>query len=90
MTQNLLAGVIFEPVNGIMAAAALAPIVTHGTPPISVGSNEGKIPQHDLEWLKETPTDTPLAEMQRRLREDGYVFVKNLIPREDVLKVRSE
>ena len=40
-------------------------------------------------WMKETPVDTPLEEMRRRFEEDGYVFVKNVMPREDVLDMRQ-
>lgn len=31
-----------------------------------------------------------MPEMRKRLEEDGYVFVKGLLPREDVLNVRRE
>lgn len=41
-------------------------------------------------WMKETPIDTPLQEMHRRFDEDGYLFVKNVMPREDVLDARQE
>jgi phytanoyl-CoA hydroxylase len=58
--------------------------------PVPVGSNTGKVAQEHLDWLKPTLKDTPISEMRRRLKEDGYLFLKNLIPREDVLKVRSE
>ena len=40
-------------------------------------------------WMKETPIDTPLDEIRRRFNEDGYVFVKNVMPREDVLDMRQ-
>ena len=40
-------------------------------------------------WMKETPIETSLDEMRRGFEEDGYIFVKNLIPREDVLDVRE-
>ena len=40
-------------------------------------------------WMRETPIDTPLAEMRRRFDEDGYVWVKNVMPREDVLDMRQ-
>jgi len=39
--------------------------------------------------MKETLIDTPLEEMRRRFEEDGYVFVKNVMPREDVLDMRE-
>ncbi|KAK4539808.1 hypothetical protein LTR36_010342 [Oleoguttula mirabilis] len=40
-------------------------------------------------WMKETPIDTPLEEMRRRFDEDGYIFVKGVMPREDVYDVRQ-
>ncbi len=40
-------------------------------------------------WMEETPIDTSLEEMRRRFDENGYLFVKNLIPREDVLDMRE-
>jgi phytanoyl-CoA hydroxylase len=55
---------------------------------VDVRSNQG--PVVPAQWLRQTPKDTPLKEMRRRLREDGYVYVKNLLPREDVQKVREE
>ncbi|KAL9614429.1 MAG: hypothetical protein Q9167_001100 [Letrouitia subvulpina] len=55
-----------------------------------IRSNEGTIDDKYLGQLRPTPKDTPLPQMQRRLKEDGYLFVKNLIPRDDVLRVRKE
>ncbi|KAJ5706826.1 hypothetical protein N7488_006627 [Penicillium malachiteum] len=55
---------------------------------INVRSNQG--PPVPAQWLRPTPKDTSFAEMQRRLRTDGYVFVKNLLPREEVQRVRKE
>ena len=40
-------------------------------------------------WMQETPIDTPMEEMRRRFDEDGYIFVKNVMPREDVLDMRE-
>jgi phytanoyl-CoA hydroxylase len=40
--------------------------------------------------LRPTAIDTPLEEMRRRFREDGYVFVKGLLPRDDVLDMREQ
>jgi len=34
--------------------------------------------------------DTPLDEMRERLEKDQYLFVKGLIPREDVMKMRAQ
>ncbi|KAM0699772.1 hypothetical protein Q7P36_000775 [Cladosporium allicinum] len=40
-------------------------------------------------WMRSTPIDTPVDEMRRRFEEDGYVWVKNVMPREDVLDMRQ-
>lgn len=40
-------------------------------------------------WMQETPITTPLEEMRKRFEEDGYIFVKNVMPREDVLDMRE-
>lgn len=52
--------------------------------------NDGKLPADQIARLKPTSLDTPLDEVRRRYKEDGYVFLKGLIPREDVLKAREE
>lgn len=31
-----------------------------------------------------------MSEIRARLREDGYVYIKNLLPRDEVLSVREE
>ena len=62
---------------------------TQQEPPV-VGSNQGKIKRQHIGWIRPTPKDTPMPEMRKRLKEDGYLLVKGLIPREDVLKVREE
>lgn len=36
------------------------------------------------------PQTTSLEEMRRRLSEDGYLFVKGILPREDVLEARKK
>lgn len=52
--------------------------------------NDGPLDADQVGYLKPTALDTPLEEIRRRYQEDGYVFLKGLIPREDVLKARSE
>lgn len=42
-----------------------------------------------VSWLRETALETPLKEVRSRFNEDGYVFIKGLIPREDVLDMRE-
>lgn len=52
--------------------------------------NDGLLPDDQILQLKPTTLDTPLDEVRRRYQEDGYVFLKGLIPREDVLRAREE
>ena len=59
------------------------------TPPKEIRAIQGAIPQTMLGWLRETPADTTIEEIRRRLYEDEYVFIKGLLPREDVLKIRE-
>jgi len=53
-------------------------------------SNHGKyLDDNSVGWMIETSIDTPLEEMRRRFEDDGYVFVKSVMPREDVLDMRQ-
>lgn len=52
--------------------------------------NDGLLRPDQVGFLKESTPDTPIEELRRRYDEDGYVFLKGLIPREDVLKAREE
>ncbi len=40
--------------------------------------------------MNPTPLGTPVTEMQARYNRDGYIWIKNLIPREDVLDMREQ
>lgn len=53
-------------------------------------SNYGPhLPASSATWMKETHISTPMAEMRRRFATDGYLFLKSVLPREDVLDVRQ-
>ena len=41
-------------------------------------------------WMLPTPDTTPIAEMRKRYDETGYLWVKNLLPREDVYDMREQ
>ncbi|KFY44034.1 hypothetical protein V494_01683 [Pseudogymnoascus sp. VKM F-4513 (FW-928)] len=58
--------------------------------PAGIGANQGVIKDEHIERLRPTPKDTPIDEIRRRLKEDGYIFMKGLIPREDVLNLRKQ
>ncbi|KAG0647550.1 hypothetical protein D0Z07_6824 [Hyphodiscus hymeniophilus] len=79
-------------------AAVLQPPTSSGlsfeplaqAPPL-IRSNEGEyIKQKSLGWLRPTAKDTTLDEMRRRFDTDGYLLIKGLIPREDVLDMREQ
>ena len=51
--------------------------------------NDGPLATEETSFLQ--PTDlktTSMETMRQRLRDDGYLFLKGLLPREDVLKAR--
>lgn len=41
-------------------------------------------------WMLPTSKDTSIAEMRKRYNETGYLWVKNLLPREDVYDMREQ
>ncbi|OBT61627.1 hypothetical protein VE03_08862 [Pseudogymnoascus sp. 23342-1-I1] len=57
--------------------------------PSGIGANQGVIKNEHIQRLRPTPKDTPISEIRKRLKEDGYIFMKGLIPREDVLNLRK-
>ncbi|KAL1607555.1 hypothetical protein SLS59_002523 [Nothophoma quercina] len=52
--------------------------------------NDGLLKPTQVGALKESRPDVPMEELWRRYNEDGYVFLKGLLPREDVLEARKE
>ncbi|KAJ4516555.1 hypothetical protein HRR83_001889 [Exophiala dermatitidis] len=52
--------------------------------------NDGPLTPGEIGSLKPTTIDTPIEEARRRYQEDGYLFLKGLLPRDDVLKAREE
>lgn len=52
--------------------------------------NDGPLPKEYIGLLEPVTLDTPIEEIRRRYNEDGYLLVKNVIPREDVLQVRQK
>ena len=54
-------------------------------------SNQGNhVDPASTGWMQSVTTDTPKEEMRARYNRDGYLWVKNLIPREDVLDMREQ
>ncbi|KAI9731685.1 MAG: hypothetical protein M1834_004474 [Cirrosporium novae-zelandiae] len=52
--------------------------------------NDGPLQPSQIGYLKPSSPDLPLDELRRRLQQDGYLFVKGLLPRDAVLKARQE
>ena len=48
------------------------------------------ISESGIGWLRETHTAAPIEVMRKRYLEDGYVFLKKLIPSDEILDVREE
>ncbi|KAK0779444.1 hypothetical protein LTR74_017319 [Friedmanniomyces endolithicus] len=78
------------------AATQSAPVPAHelineANQPPMLRSNYGDyLDQSSVGWLKETLTTASLGEMRQRFDQDGYLFIKGLIPRDDVLDVRQK
>ncbi|KAA8646938.1 hypothetical protein EYZ11_005679 [Aspergillus tanneri] len=57
--------------------------------PNGLGQNGGRVDLTHVGLLRPSPSTLPLEEMRHRFQEDGYLFVKGLLPREEVLDVRE-
>ena len=51
--------------------------------------NQGRVAASQLGWLRSTPANASIDEIRQRLQDDGYVWVKSVLPREDVLGMRE-
>lgn len=57
----------------------------------SLRSNRGTyVDPSTTGWMRPTSRNTPLKEIRRRYSEDGYVWVKNLLPQQDVYDMREQ
>lgn len=52
--------------------------------------NDGPLDDSQIGYLRATTLDTPLEEVRRRLQDDGYVLIRGLLPRSDVLQAREK
>jgi len=52
--------------------------------------NDGLLRPEQVGALVASSPDLPLEELRRRYHEDGYLFLKGLLPREDVLEAREQ
>lgn len=51
--------------------------------------NDGPLQSEDVAYLRPSDPNMPIDELRKRYDEDGYLFLKQLLPREDVLKARE-
>lgn len=52
--------------------------------------SDGPLQPEDIAYLRPSdPNITPIDELRNRYNEDGYLFLKQLLPREDVLRARE-
>ena len=59
-------------------------------PPPILYVNDGPLAPDQVGLIRPCERATPIEEIRQRLEEDGYVLVKGVLPREDVLKAREE
>ncbi|KAH7073906.1 hypothetical protein BKA63DRAFT_515018 [Paraphoma chrysanthemicola] len=52
--------------------------------------NDGLLGPNQVARLTVSSADMPMDEVRRRYNADGYVFLKGLLPKEDVLRAREE
>ncbi|KAL9604156.1 MAG: hypothetical protein Q9219_000744 [cf. Caloplaca sp. 3 TL-2023] len=58
--------------------------------PLNLRSSKSKyVDQAAIGWMRSTQLDTLIQEMRQRFQEDGYIWVKNVIPRQDVFDMRE-
>ncbi|KAJ5489313.1 hypothetical protein N7539_004203 [Penicillium diatomitis] len=54
-----------------------------------IAVNDGPLNSENAALLRPSDLALPLEELRRRYHEDGYLFLKQIIPREDVLAARD-
>ena len=76
-----------------MAVAVQHPPPTNAIPgdsTLKLRTNDGGyVDRTTVGWLTSTPFSTSVSEMRRRYEKDGYLWVKNVIPRDDVYDMRE-
>ncbi|KAI5457512.1 hypothetical protein BGZ63DRAFT_365006 [Mariannaea sp. PMI_226] len=51
--------------------------------------NDGVLAKDEIGWLKKSSPSEPIETLRQRYEQDGYVFLKGLLPRETVLECRK-
>ncbi|KFX98819.1 hypothetical protein O988_04186 [Pseudogymnoascus sp. VKM F-3808] len=52
--------------------------------------NDGKLQPHQIAILRPSLCDEPIENLRGRFQKDGYLFLKGLLPRDEVLQARQE
>jgi len=52
--------------------------------------NDGPLEPEEIARLKPSDPNLPLDELRSRFKDNGYLYLKGLLPREDVLKAREQ
>lgn len=56
----------------------------------TLATNDGPLTSENAALLRPSEPNLPLEELRKRYDEDGYLFLKGLLPRGDVLKARKQ
>ncbi|KAI1343270.1 hypothetical protein F5Y15DRAFT_412066 [Xylariaceae sp. FL0016] len=64
------------------------PHAVETSPPTTFYVNDGPLAADQVGDLRASRPDEPLAELRHRFDRDGYLFLKGLLPRDDVLRAR--
>lgn len=64
------------------------PRASPSPPPVDLHVNDGPLRPGQVGRLRASSPDAPLSELRERYLTDGYLFVKGLLPRVDVLEAR--
>lgn len=59
-------------------------------PGVELYVNDSPLKSTEVAPLKQSSPDEPIEDLRRKYEEDGYVFLKGLLPRNDVLKCREQ
>lgn len=51
--------------------------------------NDGLLAPEEVGWLRSSYPDEPIEELRARYEKDGFLLLKGVLPREDVLKARE-
>ncbi|KAI1137659.1 hypothetical protein F5Y05DRAFT_419573 [Hypoxylon sp. FL0543] len=65
------------------------PHATTSQPSIPLYVNDGLLDPEQVGYLRPSSPSEPLDDLRQRFERDGYLFLKGLIPRHDVLKARE-